>query len=35
MSKTVLGLDLGITSIGWALVNIDDENSQNSKIITL
>jgi CRISPR-associated endonuclease Csn1 len=33
MSKAVLGLDLGITSIGWALVSIDDENSQNSKII--
>jgi CRISPR/Cas system Type II protein with McrA/HNH and RuvC-like nuclease domain len=23
-----LGLDLGITSIGWALVNVDDENIQ-------
>ena len=33
MSKIILGLDLGITSIGWALVNVDDENSQNSKII--
>lgn len=33
MAKIVLGLDLGITSIGWALVNADDENSQNSKII--
>ncbi|MDD5202609.1 MAG: type II CRISPR RNA-guided endonuclease Cas9, partial [Sulfurimonas sp.] len=33
MSKIILGLDLGITSIGWALVNVDDENIQNSKII--
>lgn len=33
MSKIVLGLDLGIASIGWALVNIDEDNSQNSKII--
>lgn len=32
MSKIVLGLDLGITSIGWALVNVDEE-SKNSKII--
>ncbi|PHQ65814.1 MAG: type II CRISPR RNA-guided endonuclease Cas9 [Sulfurimonas sp.] len=33
MSKIILGLDLGITSIGWALVNIDEDNSKNSKII--
>lgn len=33
MSKIVLGLDLGITSIGWALVNVDDENIQNNNII--
>ncbi|MDD2790045.1 MAG: type II CRISPR RNA-guided endonuclease Cas9 [Sulfurimonas sp.] len=33
MSKIILGLDLGITSIGWALVNVDDENTQNSRII--
>lgn len=33
MSKIILGLDLGITSIGWAFVNVDEENSQNSKII--
>lgn len=33
MGKIILGLDLGITSIGWALANVDDENSQNSKII--
>jgi len=33
MSKIVLGLDLGITSIGWALVNVDDKNIENNKII--
>jgi len=33
MSKIVLGLDLGITSIGWALVNIDEKNSKKSNII--
>ncbi|WP_297441159.1 type II CRISPR RNA-guided endonuclease Cas9 [Sulfurimonas sp.] len=33
MSKIVLGLDLGITSIGWALVDIDEKNLQNNKII--
>ncbi len=32
MSKIVLGLDLGITSIGWALVNVDDK-IENNKII--
>ncbi|OIP52889.1 MAG: type II CRISPR RNA-guided endonuclease Cas9, partial [Helicobacteraceae bacterium CG2_30_36_10] len=33
MAKVILGLDLGITSIGWALASVDDENSQNSKVI--
>ncbi|MDF1877442.1 type II CRISPR RNA-guided endonuclease Cas9 [Sulfurimonas sp. SAG-AH-194-L11] len=33
MSKVVLGLDLGITSIGWALVNVDDKQIENNKII--
>ena len=33
MSKVILGLDLGIASIGWALVNVDDKNIQNNKII--
>jgi len=28
MSKVILGLDLGITSIGWALVNVDDKNDK-------
>ncbi|MFA5233837.1 MAG: type II CRISPR RNA-guided endonuclease Cas9 [Sulfurimonas sp.] len=33
MANTILGLDLGITSIGWALANVDDVNSTNNKII--
>jgi CRISPR-associated endonuclease Csn1 len=33
MSKIILGLDLGITSIGWALVNVNEKNTQNNKII--
>ncbi|MFK5938412.1 MAG: type II CRISPR RNA-guided endonuclease Cas9, partial [Sulfurimonas sp.] len=33
MSKIILGLDLGITSIGWALAKMDDKNSNNSEII--
>ncbi|WP_428739261.1 type II CRISPR RNA-guided endonuclease Cas9 [Sulfurimonas sp.] len=33
MSKLILGLDVGITSIGWALILIDKENNLNNKII--
>jgi CRISPR-associated endonuclease Csn1 len=33
MSKIVLGLDLGITSIGWALVNVDEKNIAKNHII--
>lgn len=33
MSKLILGLDLGITSIGWALVSVDKDNDQNNEII--
>ncbi len=33
MSKIILGLDLGITSIGWALVEFDKDNVDNNKII--
>lgn len=34
MSKTILGLDLGITSIGWAIINIDDNDDiLNNQII--
>jgi CRISPR-associated endonuclease Csn1 len=33
MSKLVLGLDLGITSIGWALVNVDDKDITKNNII--
>ena len=35
MKKNILGLDLGVSSIGWALVQEDSENSENSKIIKL
>ncbi|MFV0480384.1 MAG: type II CRISPR RNA-guided endonuclease Cas9 [Campylobacteraceae bacterium] len=34
MSKLILGLDIGITSIGWAVVEKDEENSKNSKILS-
>ncbi|WP_324171406.1 type II CRISPR RNA-guided endonuclease Cas9 [Sulfurimonas sp.] len=33
MEKVILGLDLGITSIGWALVNTNDENPDKNEII--
>ena len=33
--KRILGLDLGTTSIGWALVNEDLTNKSNSEIIKL
>ncbi|MEA2072584.1 MAG: type II CRISPR RNA-guided endonuclease Cas9, partial [Campylobacterota bacterium] len=33
MSRIVLGLDLGITSIGWALVKVDEKVKENNKII--
>ena len=33
MGKIILGLDLGITSIGWALVDYDKDNLENNKII--
>lgn len=35
MSKVVLSLDLGPNSIGWALVNDDTENPDESRIIDL
>lgn len=31
----ILGLDLGVSSIGWALVDINKSNSQNNKILGL
>mgnify|MGYP000734179409 CR=1 FL=1 len=34
-SKTILGLDLGTTSIGWALVREDQNNRKKSEIIKL
>ncbi|HBV17389.1 type II CRISPR RNA-guided endonuclease Cas9 [Chryseobacterium carnipullorum] len=33
--KNILGLDLGVSSIGWAYVQEDSENSENNKIIKL
>ena len=33
--KTILGLDLGVSSIGWALVHEDSNNSDNNKIVKL
>ena len=33
--KNILGLDLGVSSIGWAYVQEDDKNSANNKIIKL
>lgn len=33
MSEQILGLDLGISSIGWAIVNYDEKNYLNNKII--
>lgn len=33
--KTILGLDLGVSSIGWAIVKEDSKISNNNKIIKL
>ncbi|STC96023.1 Uncharacterized protein conserved in bacteria [Chryseobacterium carnipullorum] len=35
MIRNILGLDLGVSSIGWAYVQEDSENSENNKIIKL
>jgi len=35
MVKNILGLDLGVASIGWAFVQEDNENIENNKIIKL
>lgn len=35
MNKTILGLDLGVASIGWALVNENQQNNKENKIIKL
>lgn len=35
MVERILGLDLGVSSIGWALVEEDTENPENNKIIKL
>ncbi len=33
MSQRILGLDIGIASIGWAIINYDKENNTQNKII--
>ena len=33
MSKRILGLDLGTTSIGWAMVNEAENDAEKSEII--
>ncbi|WP_072999406.1 type II CRISPR RNA-guided endonuclease Cas9 [Epilithonimonas mollis] len=33
--RNILGLDLGVSSIGWAFVQEDEKNSENNKIIKL
>lgn len=33
MSERILGLDLGISSIGWALVDYDEKNYLNNRIL--
>jgi len=35
MTKRILGLDLGVSSIGWAIVDEDVKNPENNKIIKL
>ncbi|KPH14764.1 type II CRISPR RNA-guided endonuclease Cas9 [Chryseobacterium sp. ERMR1:04] len=35
MAKKILGLDLGVSSIGWAIVEEDAENVMNNKIVKL
>jgi CRISPR-associated endonuclease Csn1 len=35
MTKNILGLDLGVSSIGWAYVQEDSKNPENNRIIKL
>ncbi|BAP32067.1 CRISPR-associated protein cas9/csn1 [Chryseobacterium sp. StRB126] len=35
MIRNILGLDLGVSSIGWAYVQEDSKNSENNRIIKL
>jgi len=35
MTRRILGLDLGPNSIGWALVDLDDSNSDNSSLVDM
>ncbi|PAF41808.1 type II CRISPR RNA-guided endonuclease Cas9 [Helicobacter sp. 11S03491-1] len=33
MVTKILGIDIGITSIGWGLIEVDNDNKENSRII--
>lgn len=33
MIEKILGLDIGISSLGWAVINYDKEKKENNKII--
>ena len=33
MTKNILGLDLGVSSIGWAYVQEDSENLENCLVL--
>ncbi|NLH51735.1 MAG: type II CRISPR RNA-guided endonuclease Cas9 [Bacteroidales bacterium] len=35
MEKKILGIDLGVASIGWALVKLDTENQANNEILKM
>jgi CRISPR-associated endonuclease Csn1 len=35
MVKKILGIDLGVASIGWALIKEDEENCQNNEILAM
>jgi CRISPR-associated endonuclease Csn1 len=33
MVERILGLDIGIASLGWAVIDYDKENQENNKIV--
>jgi CRISPR-associated endonuclease Csn1 len=33
MTERILGLDIGISSLGWAVINYDNTNSENNSIV--
>ena len=33
MTERILGLDIGISSLGWAVINYDKTNSENNSIV--